>query len=122
MLKIKRNSLDALMSEYVRKRAHGYCERCAKFFGWQSLQSCHYHSRRKLSVRYDDANLIACCFGCHEYFHENPEEFKAFMKMKLGERGLDMLDSRARVTWPRPDEVLIALWLKQEIAKLEKEG
>ncbi len=117
-LKIKRNKLDILMSEYIRKRAHGYCERCGKFYGWQRLQASHYHSRRKLSTRYDDANVIALDFFCHQYFHENPDEFRAFMKLKLGERGLDMLDSRARITWPRPDEAAIELYLRKQIELL----
>ena len=120
-MRIKISPLDKLFSEYVRRRDKGICQRCGANRGWKNLQCVHYHSRRKRSVRFDDANAIAACLGCHQFFHENPDEFKAFMRQRLG-AGLDLLDSRARIMFPRPDEAAIKLYLQQEIKKLGKEG
>ncbi len=120
-MKVRISPLDKLFSEYIRRRAKGVCERCGIYKGFSGLQCCHYHSRRKRSTRYDPDNALALDFGCHQYFHENPDEFKEFMRRRLGERELDLLDSRSRVTWPRPDEALIELWLNAEISKLEGE-
>jgi hypothetical protein len=116
-MKIKIDPLDSLFSKYIRLRAKGKCERCGKDYGGiKGLQCAHYHSRRKKSVRWDESNCVALCFGCHQHFHEEPEEFKAFMIKRLGT--LDLLDARARQIG-KPDTALISMWLKQEIAKLE---
>ncbi len=117
-LRIKISPLDVLFSRYIRLRAHGWCARCHCYRGIAGLQCAHYHSRRKRSTRFDPDNAVALDVGCHQYFHENPDEFRAFMKLKLGERGLDMLDSRARITWPRPDEAAIELYLRKQIELL----
>ncbi len=119
-MKIRIDPLDTLFSRYIRLRADGKCERCGRLMDFNQLQCCHFHKRRKKSVRFDPDNALACDFGCHTYLDENPDEFRAFMKLRLGQAKLDLLDSRARITWPRPDEQLITLWLKKEISRLMK--
>jgi hypothetical protein len=117
-LKIRIDPLDSLTSEYVRKRSKGFCERCGKYYGWDKLQACHFHSRRKVSVRYDVDNLCACDFGCHQWLDGNPMEKVEFFRSRLGQEKFDMLNSRARITFPRPDRKIIELYLKSKIAEL----
>ena len=119
-LKIRIDPLDSLVSEYVRKRTKGFCERCGKYYGWQNLQACHFHSRRKISVRYDSDNLAGCDFGCHNWLDGNPMEKIEFFQNRLGQVKFDLLNSRARITFPRPDKKMLTLYYQQQIKLLEK--
>jgi hypothetical protein len=118
-LTIRIDPLDSLVSEYVRKRTKGFCERCGKYYGWQNLQACHFHSRRKISVRYDSDNLAGCDFGCHNWLDGNPMEKIEFFQNRLGQVKFDLLNSRARITFPRPDKKMLTLYYQHEINKLE---
>ena len=120
-MKIRCDSLDALFSEFIRKRSNGFCERCGKYYGWERLQCCHFHGRSKRSVRFDEANACALCFGDHQYFHSRPLEFVEWFKQRLGEQGFDLLNSRARTPARYLDKAAITLYLKEEIKKLELE-
>jgi 5-methylcytosine-specific restriction endonuclease McrA len=117
-LKIRIDPLDVLFSKYIRLRAKGRCERCGSEKGIKGLQCAHYHSRRKGSVRWDEDNAVALCFGCHQHFHEEHHEFDEFMKQRLGDR-LDLLDARARVPARHIDKAMIKIWLEQEIKKYD---
>lgn len=117
-MKVKIDELDKLVSEYVRKRAKGYCQRCGNYRGWKNLEACHFHSRSKKSVRYDEDNLVALDFGCHQYFHGNPLEFVEWFKAYLGELNFDLLNSRMRNTWPRPDKKMLLIYYQDKLKEL----
>lgn len=116
-MKIKRDSLDILFSQYVMLRDK-YCQRCG---GNGGLQTAHFIGRARKSVRWDDKNSCLLCFGCHGYFHAHPLEFVEWYRNRIGEKELELLQARARVTWPKPDKEMIKLWLQNEIKDLEKE-
>ena len=133
-MKVKIDKLDTLCSEYIRKRAItevGGCERCLTpkrdivkdngsiYPAWKQLQTCHFHSRRKHSVRYDPDNLVACCFGCHQYLDSHAQEKIDFFKQRLGERDFDLLTARANSS-EKADKELIGLYLKNLIKEMEK--
>jgi hypothetical protein len=118
-LKIKIDPLDSLVSEYVRKKTKGFCERCGKYYGWEKLHACHFHSRRKISVRYDEENLAGCDFGCHSWLDGNPMEKVEFFRNKLGQTAFDLLNSRARITYPKPDKKALTLYYQAKIKELE---
>ena len=118
-LKIRIDPLDSLVSEFVRKRTKGFCERCGKYYGWQNLQACHFHSRRKISVRYDSDNLAGCDFGCHSWLDGNPMEKIEFFRNRLGQTAFDLLNSRARITFPRPDKKMLTIYYQQQIKLLD---
>jgi hypothetical protein len=121
-LTIRIDPLDSLVSEYVRKRTKGFCERCGKYYGWQNLQACHFHSRRKISVRYDADNLAGCDFGCHQWLDGNPLEKVEFFQNRLGQVNFDLLNSRARITFPRPDKKMLTIYYQQQIKLLDARG
>lgn len=112
---IRIDPLDKLFSRYIRLRDK-VCQRCGSV---RNLQCSHYHGRRKRSVRYDEDNCCALCFGCHSYLGGNPLEHTEFFKQRLGDK-FDMLNNRARISYPPPDKEAIELYLKVKIKELEE--
>jgi len=117
-LRIRINPIDKVVSEYVRKRSGGCCERCGKYYGWKGLQACHFTGRSNHSVRYDEDNLVACDFGCHQYLDSHPLEKVEFFKQRLGPVRFDLLQARARQTG-RTDKNALILYYSEKIRQLE---
>ena len=113
-MKIRITTLDKLFSHYIKLRDK-WCQRCG---GSGGLQTAHFHSRRKRSVRYDPDNLCLLCFGCHIYLDGNPLEKIEFFKQKLGQESFDMLNSRARIPARYIDKNAITLYLKEQLKNL----
>lgn len=114
-MKIRLDPLDRLFSEYIRLRANNKCERCGAYS--KRLQCSHYFGRARKSVRYDEENAVALCFGCHQYFTSYPLEHTEWFKKRLG-RNFDLLLGRMRITHPPPDKKIIELYLKERIRQL----
>lgn len=132
-MKIRRDKLDILFSEYIRRRAIklvGGCERCLTlkydtlkedgsiFPAWKKLQCAHFDGRSKKSVRWDEDNACACCYGCHQYLDSHPLEKVEFFKHRLGEERFEFLRGRMRITYPKPDKRLIELYLKTKLLEV----
>jgi len=133
-MRIKIDPLDKLFSEYIRRRAikdAGGCEWCGKpkfdiqkengttLPAWKQLDCAHFIGRRKVSVRYDPDNAIGTCkLGCHNAMDNHPAEKIAFFKARLGERGFDMLNHRARIPYPKPDKQAIELYLMEKMKEV----
>lgn len=115
---IRIDPLDELFSLYIRLRDGYTCQRCG--VKSKNTQCCHFHSRRKISVRFDPDNAICGCYGCHSWLDGNPMEKVEFFKHRLGKRKFNMLNSRMRITYPKPDRKAIELYLKQQIKLLEE--
>lgn len=128
-MKIRIDPLDTLFSEFIRKRAMarvGGCERClhpkfdtfkddgSTFPAWKKLQTSHFIGRSNKSVRWDEENAAALCFGCHQHFQSQPIEHYEWFKKRLGER-FDLLQGRARIIYPKPDKEAIKLYLTKRI-------
>lgn len=128
--------LDALASEYVRKRAMqrvGGCERCKTpiidiikedgsiFPAWKLLQWAHYRGRNKHSVRWDESDAAGLCGGCHTHLDRNPEEKVEFFRVLLGQEEFDRLNLRAEATMrsATTDYNAIEIYLRIKISELE---
>jgi len=64
----------------------------------RDLDNCHFFSRAKKSVRYDEFNCDAGCKKCHLWLDstvEGKEFHKRFKIKQLGGRGYDLLELRA---------------------------
>jgi len=114
MLKIRIDPLDKLFSQYIRARDK-CCQRCG---GTNGLQCAHFHGRAKRSTRWDEDNAVALGFGCHIYFTSHPLEFTEWFRKHLGEEKFDLLNARARITYPKPDKEAIRLYLEEKIRRL----
>lgn len=121
--------MDALFSEYIRKRAvqrAGGCERCGSqkydiekdngsvFPSWKQLQCSHFHGRNSKMVRWDPDNACGLCGACHMYLEHHPIEHVKFYMELIGEPAFTLLEIRSRQVG-RPDINAIWLWLKQEL-------
>ena len=106
-MRIKVDKLDILFSKYIRLRDR-VCQRCG---GSTGLGCSHYHGRRKQSVRYDEENCMALCWGCHSYLGANPLEHTEFMIKRLGQEKFDELLHRARQIG-KPDINALTLYYK----------
>lgn len=129
-MKTKRDWLDDLFSEFVRRRAiHdvGGCERCLNpkfdiqkedgeiFQAYKFLQNSHFYGRAIQSVRFDPDNGAGLCGACHIYFGSHPEEHRAFFLERLGQAGYDMLAARRRTPAKYIDREAIALFCRAKI-------
>jgi hypothetical protein len=57
------------------------CEKCGRE---TSLQCSHYWGRRAEITRYCEINCDVFCYGCHQRFEENPQEYYEWKLKKLG--------------------------------------
>lgn len=87
----------------------------------KELQCCHFHSRRKESVRYDVENCDAGCIACHHYIDHTAEGQKWFDNFKLkqlGEQRYNGLLVRANTPGKR-DDVMAVLYAKELLKTLK---
>lgn len=97
--KIRISKVDSLVSNYIRNRADWICERCGSVFTppTSGLHCAHFFGRSNKATRFDPENLLALCYGCHSYFDgSGREDFRAFMKHKLGVKKFNELCKRGR--------------------------
>lgn len=134
-MRIKRDKLDALFSEFIRKRAIaevGGCQRCLRpkfdivkdngdiLPAWKQLECSHFFGRSRQATRYDEDNAVGLCGACHMYFTSHPLEHTEWFAARLGER-FEFLQGRMRNTWPHPDKKLIEIYLRERIKGLKNE-
>lgn len=121
--------LDALASEYVRKRAMvrgGGCERCHQGkASWKNLQWAHYRGKNKHGIRWDPSNAAGLDGGCHRFFDEvDPKAKVDFFRVLLGQEEFDRLNLRAEfiVKYTKTDYKLWEIYLTQKLEELERES
>lgn len=135
-MKIKRNPLDILFSEVIRRRAIqrvGGCERCLtpKFDiqkdngaispAWQQLQCSHLISRWHKSMRWDEDAALGLCGGCHMWIDHEAEEKIALLVSKIGQDRYDLLKARSRTPSKYIDINAITLYLNQKLKELKED-
>lgn len=70
---IKHTPADIAFSLCVRERAEWRCERCGSQPVPGGLHCAHIMSRGHWSVRFDPANALSLCYGCHRMTEQNRE-------------------------------------------------
>ena len=87
---------DSEWSKYIRTRDMWTCQRCSKQYDppTSALHCSHFWSRGNWSVRFDEDNCEALCYGCHSYLGGNPVEFHKYYLEKLGQERFDALEQR----------------------------
>jgi 5-methylcytosine-specific restriction endonuclease McrA len=118
MFKTKLRKSDTLFSQYIKKRDKYTCQRCGKQPDPRGLHCSHYFRRSHENTRHDPENCIALCFWCHQLWGhgEEREQYTAFMRKKLGDKGFDLLQLRANTYKARDDkldEIIIKELLKE---------
>lgn len=119
---LRRDSLDALFSNYVRARDNYTCQRCAKYYEppTRAIHSAHIFSRSHKGLRWNPDNAIALCHGCHVYFGGNPLYFKEWIVTRIGTRKYEVLMYLARkpTKYTRWDREIIRQDLKARLKAL----
>ena len=114
--------LDIMFSKIIRLRAiktSGGCQRClTPKIDYKSIQCCHYHSRRKLTTRWNESNAAGCCGGCHFYLDSHEAEKIAFFKTLLGDKAFEMVNIQANSIY-RIDLKVIKLYLQAKLKEVE---
>ena len=113
-MKIRIDPLDKIFSLYIRSRDK-VCQRC----GGKAQHCAHFHGRARKSVRWDEDNACALCFGCHQYLDSHPLEKVEFFKSRLTEERFDMLNSRARTPARYLDKSALMLYYKTKLKEME---
>ena len=112
-MKIKISPLDKLFSIYIRSRDQS-CQRC----GGKNQHCAHFHGRSSKSVRWDEENCCALCFGCHQYLDSHPLEKVEFFKARLGDK-FDLLNARARTPAKYLDIQALMLYYKSKLEDMK---
>lgn len=115
---------DEWFSKCIRERASWTCERCGTHYTppTQGLHCSHFVGRANWATRYMPLDAFAHCYGCHSYFHQNPDEFREWVKKTLGICLYDVLQERKRDSMrgkeARHSVKEIAAWYKSEYERL----
>jgi hypothetical protein len=95
---IKRTKEDAKLSDYVRwERDQGMCQRCLKQYTKPSggLHAAHCFTRRTKATRLEADNLLALCFGCHQFVDSHAEEKENLWRLRIGNERYDRIAALA---------------------------
>lgn len=115
MSNIKTDLADKWFSKYIRLR-DGKCMRCGSIVQYNasgeptSHQNSHYIGRRKESTRFDLDNCITLCYGCHQYWHENPKEYDKWMIDHKGQKVVDDLILRSNMYKKKDRKMEVLTW------------
>ena len=123
-MKIKLRKTDRLFTRMVRIIYNFTCQKCGRVYlgdgDLHNLGVSHYYGRSRESTRFDLENVtLLCNLPCHHRWGgEERAEYKQYMIDRLGQAGFDLLTVRAN-TYQKKDDVLMAMYLKQELKILE---
>jgi len=124
-VKIKLRPTDRLFSKIVRIIYNFTCQKCGRIYlrdgDLHNLGVSHYFGRSRESTRFDLENVtLLCNLPCHHRWGgEERADYTAYMIDRLGQAGFGLLTLRAH-TYQKKDDVLMLMYLKQELKKLEE--
>lgn len=96
---MKRDKLDDIFSKLIRESYNWTCCKCQKYFPEdrrQGLHASHIYSRRHKLLRWHPLNVVAHCYGCHQWFGGHPVLGGAWAVDYLGKGVIEMLEDRLR--------------------------
>jgi len=123
--KIKLRPTDRLFSKIVRIIYNFTCQKCGRVYprdgDLHNLGVSHYWVRNRESTRFDLENVtLLCNLPCHRRWEgEERADYTAYMIERLGQGAFGLLTLRAH-TYQKRDDVLMLMYLKQELKKLVK--
>jgi hypothetical protein len=83
-MRIRVGRLDRLWAQAVKARDGGRCRRCGARPALRGLHAAHIITRRRYATRWDPANGVVLCMGCHRWAHEHPGDFARWVETHLG--------------------------------------
>lgn len=91
-----KKKLDAIFSEYIRRRDDGQCFTCPTKREWKLMQNGHFVSRSHNATRYDEENCNCQCPGCNVFKHGNMVIYAMNMSKKYGTDIMERLERKSR--------------------------
>jgi len=110
--KIHITALDNLFSRYIRGRDKWTCQRCGTIheLGSMGLHCSHFIGRANKSTRFDEANCMSLCWGCHQFMDTHKATlYRRVMLDRLGQDGYDALEARSNIIVKRSEADLAEL-------------
>lgn len=85
--------LEYLVSQITRRRTP-FCVLCGEN-NWNRLEAGHFWHRAMPPTEFDLLNLNTLCHSCNQRHEHNPQPYRDYMLLTLGERGFDDLAQKA---------------------------
>lgn len=85
--------LEYLVSQITRRRT-AFCVLCGEN-NWNRLEAGHFWHRAMPPTEFDLVNLNTLCHGCNTRHEHDPQPYRDYMLLTLGERGFDDLAQKA---------------------------
>ena len=121
---MKLKASDIWFSRAIRIRSDWACEACGKQYlqNAQGLHCSHHFSRRHRATRWATDNASAHCFSCHQRLGGNPVEFARWIRAKLGDGALEILEEKKNsiVKISKAEEKEIAAHYRKEFNRIQK--
>lgn len=116
---IKLRKTDILFSTYIRTRDKWTCQRCKTRYPEKArgLHNSHFWGRKRENTRFEPLNCDALCMGCHQYYEQNPEDYREWKLKQLGEEQYKRLKVQA-YTLTKRDDKLTELYVKELMKEL----
>ena len=104
-MSLKITPTDKAFSDYIRTRDRWTCQRCGQVYTppTQALHCSHFKGRRKAGTRFLPQNCDSLCYGCHSYFHQQPDEHLKWQIQRKGQEIVDAIILAANSYHKRPD-------------------
>ena len=119
---------DEAFSRYIRLRdtlpdGTFRCISCGRTLPAEQADCGHYHSRRHMSVRYDEDNAHAECRSCNRFGADHLIGYAERLEAKIGRERMDALALRAAQTakLDRQELLSIARHYNEKARELMKE-
>lgn len=95
--------LDKVFSQYIRLRdafPNGTfrCISCGKIKPFEQADCGHFHSRRHLSVRFDEDNTSSECRACNRFSADHLIGYRENLIRKIGTKRFRLLEVKAHST------------------------
>jgi len=123
-----KKKLDTVFSLYIRLRdtmTNGMirCISCGRFKTFDQFDCGHFHSRKHMSVRYDEDNCHAECHSCNRFSADHLIGYRANLIAKIGKMRVDKLEWKASQfkKWTRFELEELIKYYQQQIDNLKKE-
>lgn len=103
--KISEKKLDDAFSLHIRTRDNFTCLRCGLHIDPPTnlIHCSHFYTRNARSVRFDDDNGDAMCYGCHRFLETRKNgEYTDIKKKQLGQSRFNALRRRYYTLRVRP--------------------
>jgi hypothetical protein len=96
---LKRDTLDAVVSDLVRERDDWTCQHSGRQFPdrkGRDIHASHFISRIYSSVRWFPDNIVTLSAAAHDHMGKNPDEHDALIRRVLGDERYERLLCRKR--------------------------